>query len=124
LSREDALAHLALADEKLVVARSLLEDSHLRDAASRAYYAMYHAAYALVRTKGHAPKTHRGLTSQIAQEFIGAHGIDREQFAALRAAQSIRERGDYEATAPPSEEGVEELIAQAAGLIERVRLLV
>ena len=124
MSREDARAHLNLADEKLAVAHRLLEEGFVRDAASRAYYAMYHAGYAVVRTKGHAPKTHRGLAALISQDFVGAHGFSREQLSALKTGQSIRELGDYEATTPPTEETAETLLAQAEEMVARARDIV
>ncbi|HEX2023001.1 MAG TPA: HEPN domain-containing protein, partial [Candidatus Thermoplasmatota archaeon] len=82
------------------------------------------AAYAVVRTKGHAPKTHRSLSGLVSQEFLGAHGFSRAQLAALKTGQSIRELGDYEATVPPTEETAETLLAQAEEMVGRAKEIV
>lgn len=50
-----------LAKEKLEAAKYLLKGKFYRDSASRAYYAMFHAAKSVLLLKGLEPKTHRGL---------------------------------------------------------------
>lgn len=69
-------------------------------------------------------KTHRGLAAIVSQEFVGPHGLSRDQLSAMKTAQSIREQGDYEATTAPTEESAEALIAAAREIIERVREIV
>jgi len=90
-------------------------------AASRAYYAMFHAGMALVMTKGHRPRTHRGLAHLLTKEFVGSWGLSEELVASYREQQQAREMGDYELDFPLGEEEVEELIAGAAVFLERVR---
>lgn len=122
MSADEVRAHLAAARNKLSVARELLERGHEQDAASRAYYAMYHAAYALVRTKGHAPKTHRGLAVILSKEFPVE--VPPPVLAKLRMAQEAREAGDYDAQFSPGRDVVDSLIEDAEAFIERIRGLI
>lgn len=124
MSREECLEHLRLADEKLAAARHLATEGFSRDAAGRAYYAMYHAAFALVRSKGHAPKTHRGLLALLAQEFVKPGVLQRSDFVAITKAQQLREWSDYEIGTPPTEEAAAQAIADAEAFIGRVRPIV
>lgn len=98
-------------------------DRSARAAAGRAYYAMYHAAYALVRTKGHAPKTHRGLLGLLGQDFVRAGPLSREDAATFTKAQALREWGDYEIGAAPTDDAAEEAIADAERFVARVRAI-
>jgi len=52
------------AHEKLKAAKVLFERKFYSDAVSRAYYAMFYAARALLSEKNIYPKTHRGVISQ------------------------------------------------------------
>lgn len=56
--------HLERAEEKLRSANLLFENKMFADAISEAYYAMFHAAKALLALKGIYPKTHAGVVSQ------------------------------------------------------------
>ena len=58
--------------EKLEVAKSLFENEFYPDAVSRAYYAMFYAARALLSKKNIYPKTHRGVISQFGLLFVKA----------------------------------------------------
>ena len=68
------------AREKLEVARSLLEDGFYSDAVSRAYYAMFYAARALLAERERYPKTRRGVISQFGLEFVKGGTFEREIF--------------------------------------------
>jgi uncharacterized protein (UPF0332 family) len=83
--------HLAQADEKIAVARQLLASGHLGDAAGRAYYAMFHAAQDLLRSKNLHAKTHRGTFSLLSQNFEASLG---PQLRAYKQAMTMREEGD------------------------------
>lgn len=83
------------AGEKLEVARSLLEDCFYSDAVSRAYYAMFYAARALLTERGMYPKTHRGVISQFGLEFVKDGKFERAVFDLFVRAQEDREEADY-----------------------------
>lgn len=124
MSRPDAQEHLELAWEKLNVAQELQRAGHDRDAASRAYYAMYHAAYALARLRGAAPRTHRGLAAVLADLWVRSGELDVDLWTDLRRAQEVRELGDYGSTFGLTSEEVEILVERAATFVGRAAELV
>lgn len=66
---EDKEILMKRAYEKLEVAKNLLNDDYYSDAVSRAYYAMFFAARALLSEKNIFPKTHKGVISQFSLNF-------------------------------------------------------
>jgi len=77
--------------EKLEVAKFLFENGYYSDSVSRAYYAMFFAARALLALKKIYPKTHRGTTTQIGLEFVNKGYLDMVYAKALATAQEDRE---------------------------------
>lgn len=107
-----------MARDRLAAAEVLLREGFLRDAASRAYYAMYHAAYALARLEGEAPTTHRGLSHILYEAFLDDGALTRAHLSSFRRGQEIREMGDYEILFSLGEQGVADLIEQARTFID------
>ncbi|MDP3035699.1 MAG: HEPN domain-containing protein [Methanobacteriaceae archaeon] len=83
------------AHEKLEAAKNLFENEFYNDSVSRAYYAMFFAAKALLFEKNIHPKTHRGLISQFGLEFVKKNEFKKELFDLLARAQEDREEADY-----------------------------
>ena len=84
------------ANRKLRTAGRLSKMGEHDDALSRAYYAMYHAALALVMTRGGAPTTHAGLLVLLSKEFVLTEELEKRYFDMLSEAKELRESGDYE----------------------------
>ena len=80
---------------KLEAARTLCEHGFYGDAVSRAYYAMFFAARALLSRRNIYPKTHRGLISQFGCKFVKNGGFQKEIFDILLRAYEDREEADY-----------------------------
>lgn len=87
---------LEKADRKLRTAERLSQMGEYDDALSRAYYAMYHAALALLLTKGTAPMTHAGLLILLSKQFVLTGKLEKRYFDMLSEAKELRESGDYE----------------------------
>jgi len=81
--------------ERLVVAQSLYDDTYYEDAVSRAYYAMFFAARALLLTQDISPKTHRGVIAAVSERFVKNGMLSREIWEYLAAGETIREEADY-----------------------------
>jgi uncharacterized protein (UPF0332 family) len=86
---------LERARAKLDTARRLLDAGDDEDAASRAYYAMYHAAHAALMPLKVAPKTHKGLSGMLSLHRIKPGHIGLDLYRAFVAARDQREYGDY-----------------------------
>ena len=97
--------YLEKARAKLEVARELLYNKHFDDAASRAYYAAFHAAQALLLTEGQKPDTHNGLITLFGLLFVRSGKLDRKIGKILaKLKDDDRETGDYEAVSFIDEE--------------------
>ncbi len=94
LLRPDVELHLRQAGERLKAARLLLDAGFLPDAVSRAYYAMHHAAEALLASRNLRARTHGGIASRLASEFHET-GLD---LAGYLKAMELRAASDYEST--------------------------
>ncbi|AIU70087.1 hypothetical protein TEU_06960 [Thermococcus eurythermalis] len=108
------------AHESLEAARVLLENGFYRDAISRAYYAMFYAASALLRAKGVVTKSHRGVIAKFGLEFVNTGIVEKYYAKALSLAETSRERADYDPTYRPNEEEAESIVEDAERFIERI----
>jgi len=116
-------ASLVRSEKALRSARLLAANGELEDAVSRAYYAMFHAARALLFSKGETPKTHRGTISLFGERIV-KQGILSEEFAdMLRKAFDLRQKSDYELYAQLNKELAEEVIKNAGKFVEKIKEL-
>ncbi len=82
--KENAAREAALGDDALRAAEALLALQLYNDAVSRAYYAAFHHARALLLLDGLEPKTHRGVFALLERHLRG----DRPSLA--RRALTLR----------------------------------
>ena len=96
---------LVLAAETLSAAEYLLRGGYSNDAVSRAYYAMFYTARALLASHNLHPKGHKGLILQFGLEFVKTGFIEETYGRALSHAKERRETVDYniEAEMTPEE---------------------
>lgn len=104
---------LAKAEVKLEAARQLLAKGFLEDSASRAYYAMFHAARAVLSKRGVNPRTHEGVVSEFGRKLVLEGVFPRDLGRALAEAKAARETYEYSATAEMSREEAEALLRDA-----------
>lgn len=82
--------------EKLSVANLLFEEKFYLDAVSKAYYAMYQVARAILITKGMDSRKHSGIISLFNQHFVKTGLVARDFGKMLAKTRDIRESSDYE----------------------------
>src|SRR3954464_12254312 len=87
------------AHQALDAARLLNEKAFHADAVSRAYYAAFHAATALLGSIGVSAKTHDGVKSLVAQHFVRPGALSAESARILAHAEADRGDADYEPSA-------------------------
>lgn len=80
----------------LTASRLLLTNRLYADAVSRAYYAMLHAARALLLTEGLEARSHRGVGTLLHQHFIHSQRFPAELGRELSRCQDDREAADYD----------------------------
>ncbi|MEE8167468.1 MAG: HEPN domain-containing protein [Candidatus Hydrothermarchaeales archaeon] len=113
--------HLTEAGERLETAKILLENRRSKDAISRAYYCMYHAAKAILLTKDLSPRTHKGLIQKFGEEFIRTEKISKEYSSMLSKAEDLREHADYDVVREFTMEEAEAVVMDAEKFLERIR---
>lgn len=87
--------HLRRSEELILVAEELCEREHWADAVSRAYYAMFHAATAVLLNMGTERASHRALIAAFGEHVAKPGLMDREFHRYLMDAFAARGISDY-----------------------------
>lgn len=102
-------------------AKKSLNDRDFKWTTIQAYYAMFHAARALLYSRGYREKSHRALLTAIRELFLRSGELNSELIEDLRNAMDLREEADYGMTF--SEAGAEEVVETAGDFIQRTEEL-
>ena len=119
--KEETARLLRKAERALQAARTLLREGDAEFAAGRAYYAMLHAAQALLRERDLTYRKHSGVHSAFGRYFAKTGELDPKFHRWLLDAFDDRIRGDYDADAVFEQEDVALRIDQAEGFIAEAR---
>jgi uncharacterized protein (UPF0332 family) len=84
------------AREALTEAGLLMEQELWRGSVNRLYYAMFHAAVALLATRDIFPKTHKGVRQQFSMLFLATGSIPDHLGLAYSELFELRHSGDYD----------------------------
>lgn len=109
---------LQKAKESLAAARSLRRDGYTDFAASRAYYAMFYVAEALLAVLGQSYRKHSAIIGAFGREYAKPGKLAPKFHQWLIAAQNYRNVGDYGIEAHVSEADVESVCSWAQEFIE------
>ena len=99
-------------------ARLLLTDGDYDGAVSRAYYAMFYVAEALLLAKGMTFSSHSAVISAFGKEFAKPGTIPEEYHRYLMDAQEARNTGDYQVVSHLAEEETVQHITHAQQLLD------
>jgi uncharacterized protein (UPF0332 family) len=88
-------AYLAKAHHALEVAWKLQAGGELADAAGKAYYAMFYAAQALLRTHSIEVVKHSAVASMLGRHFAKTGRLDPKFHRMFLNARRVREVADY-----------------------------
>jgi uncharacterized protein (UPF0332 family) len=91
----NARAEIAAARDALRVAEAALGLGIRRDAMSRLYYAVFHAARALLLLEGVEPKTHAGVARMLAEHLVRPGKLDAHAGLLVTRLQAYRQASDY-----------------------------
>lgn len=105
--------YLEKAKGKLSVARALLRDAHYDDAVSRAYYAAFHAAQAVLLTEGLSATTHQGVVNLFGLHLVKTGKFDPRFGKFLANLKDDREDSDYEIFSSIDRETAEHAVTEA-----------
>jgi uncharacterized protein (UPF0332 family) len=116
MPRQAAL--LEKARRSVEAAESLSADGHHDFAASRAYYAMFYLAVALLLGKGLAFSKPSAVNAAFGEHFAKPGIVPPQLHRYLLRAEEVRVVGDYEAEGEVSADQVRELLLQAGEFIQ------
>jgi hypothetical protein len=119
--RRNAAAELERAAECLREAQALHAAGLPYGAASRAYYAVFHAARALLLSIGLEARTHKGVASMVGDHFIRPGTLPVVTGRLLSRMQRDREDADYMTGAVFTLDESAEMIADAERFLADAR---
>lgn len=112
--------YLAKAKEKLEAGEALLKIKKYDDAVSRAYYAAFHAAQAILLSDGLSANTHQGVVNLFGLHFVKQGKIDHRFGKFLSNLKDDRENGDYEIYSAIDQESAEEAVREAQEFLKEM----
>ena len=113
--------YLAKAEEKLVSVKNLIADGSYDDAVSRAYYAAFHAASALLLSEGLTADTHSGLVNLFGLHFVKSGKFDKKFGKYLSTLKENRENGDYEGFSAIDKETADSASVEAEAFVKEMK---
>ena len=113
-AQPEVQANLERAVASIAAARLLLATGYPDFSASRAYYAAFYAASALLLTAGIETKTHNGILRAISLQFVKTGRLDKRFGQDINWLAELRNLGDYgELRHVPTEEAEKAITAAA-----------
>jgi uncharacterized protein (UPF0332 family) len=112
---------LSVAKSDLADAQAGYENERYKWSTIQAYYAMFHAARALVYSKGYREKSHYCLSVALKALFVDEGEMDAQSARDFLNAMNLREAADYESDF--SQSGAKAVIASAEKFIEKANVL-
>lgn len=95
-TRDIVVDEIRLAESALAAATALLDLGIAPDAASRIYYAAFHASRALLYSVGVESRSHRALRTLLARHFVRSGRLSAERSKELAQLEALRQAGDYD----------------------------
>lgn len=121
---DEITANLERAEQSIQAARQLASGGYYDFAASRAYYAAFYAATAVLLNEGLELSKHSAVIASIHQRFVKTGKLDKEQGKALNWLFELRGIGDYGGTAHVSHQEVDQAIQAAEGFLTAIKSLI
>ncbi len=119
----EVAANLERAEQSVRAAKDLAAKGYYDFAASRAYYAAFYGATAVLLNEGFDFSKHSGVIASIHQRFVKTGKLSKEQGKDLNWLFEIRNVGDYGGTAHVSAPQAEQAIQSAESFLISVKSL-
>lgn len=114
-------SYISKAENKLAVAKRLYDLKDYEDSVSRAYYAVFHAAQALLLTEGQKAESHKGVVTLFGLLFVKSGKISKELGKYLTNLKDDRESGDYEIFSFIDEETTSDALKEAEEFLKEAK---
>jgi len=119
VSAPEIQLYLDRARQDLQAAESNLHQGFHGVAITRAYYAMFYAASALLASKGISRSKHSGVHLAFGEYFVKAGLIEREYAKMLGHAFDSRLDSDYDVTFTADEASARDVLRDAGRFVDR-----
>jgi uncharacterized protein (UPF0332 family) len=127
MTRDNKLRNIAAestrGDDSLESAELLLEAGKHADAVSRAYYAAFHYARALLLTQAEEPRTHGGVERLLQRDFVQSGTLDPAIGKLFSRLQKFRQDADYTAEFVFTREGAADEVSAAKTFVGAARTI-
>ncbi|GAB4496566.1 MAG: HEPN domain-containing protein [Anaerolineales bacterium] len=121
--QHEIAANLERAEQSIQAAITLASKGYYDFAASRAYYATFYGATALLLSQGLDFSKHSSVIASIHQQFVKTGKLSKEQGKDLNWLFEIRSIGDYGGTAHVSQAQAERAIQAAENFLKALQSL-
>lgn len=120
---EEVEQHFRKAADCVEDSQILLDNDRAAAAVARAYYAMFHAATAILAVKDIKRSSHRGVLSAFGEYLVKPGLIDRKFHLSFRKAFELRQQTDYEPMANVDNKQAREVLDNAIDFVDACRKL-
>ena len=120
---EESRQRLARADTLLRLANTLASEFP-SDSISRSFYAMFHAATAVLQERDIRRKSHKSLIAAFGEFIVKPGELNEKYHAFLRRAFERRNESDYFVEPHDSEENAQHILKEAQEFVEACRRLI
>ena len=120
VSKEEIQLYLDRARQDLQAVEINIQNDLFNVAISRAYYAMFYAATALLKSKGVERKKHSGVISALGEHFVKPGLIEVEYAKMITNAFDSRNDGDYDVAFVVTKELAETEFRDAVKFVNRI----
>jgi uncharacterized protein (UPF0332 family) len=121
---EEIAANLERAERSIRAARELASGGYYDFVASRAYYAVFYAATAILLREELEFSKHSAVIASIHQRFVKTGRLDKKYGRDLNWLFELRGVGDYGATVHVSPQDAEKAIGAAEGFVQAIEALI
>lgn len=121
---DDQLELLRDAEDSISASKVLVDAGYPGYAASRAYYAMFYIAEALLEGEGLAFSKHSAVIAAFGQQFAQTGRVPAEFHRFLIEAAELRHAGDYGPRASVTADQAREQIARAEQFLQLAEPLI
>ncbi|MBU0573885.1 MAG: HEPN domain-containing protein [Candidatus Margulisiibacteriota bacterium] len=114
-------AQIEKAEEKLGAAKVLSGKEYFDDAVSRAYYAAFHAASAVLLSEDITVESHSALKTMFGLHFVNKGKLDKRFGRFLNELKDSRESGDYDVYTGFEKNDAEKAINESQEFVEGMK---
>lgn len=118
--RDEIKLLLSRSRDDLEAAQVLLDAGKYRASLSRAYYAVFYAATALLLTQNIRRSKHAGVQGAFGQFFVKPGLIEVQYSDIFKNVREARELSDYDLVFLPAEQLTQTRIAEAGRFVARI----